>query len=803
MYEDDDERTLYDDIGCFLFDKENWSLRAGCQMVGEYGEGERILFMDHAFEKRKKVVYDFICDDLYVPMKQKEIAMVLQVPKELREELREVLDALEGEGKVHLSKRGKYTRGAAKRLTGTFQAHARGFGFVVCPEREGDVYISEENVGGAFHGDEVEFVVTRERQGNGQRTEGKIVNVLSRGTTHVVGLYESCGKHTNPDSRRSKLASRSGVENTSTYGFVHPDNQRFFKDVYIPAGKDKGAMTGHKVVVELTSYGGPHEKPEGIVTEILGHVNDPGTDILSIVKGYDLPLQFPERVLNQAERVAKDVCEADMAGRLDLRDWRMVTIDGEDAKDLDDAVSLDMKGENYVLGVHIADVTNYVQENSALDREALKRGTSVYLVDRVIPMLPHKLSNGICSLNAGEDRLALSCIMTVAPDGEMLDHQIAETVIRVDKRMSYTGVAHVLEHGARVSGDGAGVADVDAGRKARVLPSDEHGAGEDAGEYADYAPFVPTLRRMADLSRILRERRKQRGSIDFEFPESKIILDEKGKPLEIKAYERNAATKLIEDFMLLANETVAEEYFWRELPFLYRTHDTPDEEKMRRLCALINNFGYHIHVKNEVHPKEVQKLLAKAEGTPEETLISRLALRSMKQARYTPENSGHFGLAAKYYTHFTSPIRRYPDLQIHRIIKENLRGRLTEGRIGHYERLLPKVAVRSSELERRAEEAERDTEKLKKVEYMQGHVGEEYDGVISGVTKWGAYVELPNTVEGLVHVANMEDDHYDYDEAAYELRGEHTGKNYKLGQKVRVQVLDVDKLQRTVDFIFI
>lgn len=795
MYEDDDERTLYDDIGCFLFDKENWSLRATCLMAGGYGEGERILFMDHVFEKKKKVVYDFICDDLYVPMKQKEIAMVLQVPKERREELREVLEALESEGKVHLSKRGKYTKGAAKRLTGTFQAHARGFGFVVCQEREGDVYISEENVGGAFHGDEVEFVITRERQGDGQRTEGKIVKVLSRGMTQVVGLYESCNKHANPDSRRSKLAARSGEANSSNYGFVRPDNQRFLKDVYIPAGKEKGAVTGHKVVVELTSYGGPHEKPEGVVTEILGHVGDPGTDILSIVKGYDLPLQFPERVLNQAERVGKEVGEADMAGRLDLRDWQMVTIDGEDAKDLDDAVSLDMKGDNYVLGVHIADVTNYVQENSALDREALKRGTSVYLVDRVIPMLPHKLSNGICSLNAGEDRLALSCIMTVGPDGEMLDHQIAETVIRVDKRMSYTGVARVLEQGegmvnATQSETGEAQSD-DAASPAR---------GED---YADYAPFIPMLRQMAALSRILRERRKQRGSIDFEFPESKIILDEKGKPLEIKAYERNAATKLIEDFMLLANETVAEEYFWRELPFLYRTHDTPDEEKMRRLCALINNFGYHIHVKNEVHPKEVQKLLAKAEGTPEETLISRLALRSMKQARYTPENSGHFGLAAKYYTHFTSPIRRYPDLQIHRIIKENLRGRLSEGRIDHYERLLPKVAVQASELERRAEEAERDTEKLKKVEYMQGHVGEEYDGVISSVTKWGAYVELQNTVEGLVHVANMQDDHYEYDEGTYELRGERAGKVYKLGQKVRIQVLDVDKLQRTIDFVFV
>lgn len=718
--------------------------------------------MENLFEKRKKVVYDLICDDFYVPMKIKEIAMILQIPREQRDELKAILDTLETEGKISLSKRGKYSKGETKRLTGTFQAHVRGFGFVMCPDSDEDVFISEEHTGGAFQGDEVEYVLLRERSGHGSghRREGKIVRILSRGIVHVVGMYEKC----------------------KNYGFVRPDNQRFLKDIYIPAGKDKGAVTGHKVVAELTSYGDKREKPEGIITEILGHINDPGTDILSIVKGFDLPTEFSEKVLAQAERVGRDVSEADMAGRLDLRDWQMVTIDGEDAKDLDDAVSLTREGEDYVLGVHIADVSNYVQEKSALDVEALKRGTSVYLVDRVIPMLPHKLSNGICSLNAGEDRLALSCIMKVNSKGEVIDHRIAETVIRVDKRMSYTGVAYVLEH------------------------PHEDGAVQDGGDYADYAdyePYVPMLKSMAELSHVLREKRVQRGSIDFDFPESKIVLDSKGKPLEIKPYERNVATKLIEDFMLLANETVAEEYFWREIPFLYRTHETPDEEKMRRLSTFINNFGYHIHVRNEVRPKEVQKLLAKAEGTPEETLIDRLALRSMKQARYTPENTGHFGLAAKYYTHFTSPIRRYPDLQIHRIIKEDLRGRLREERMQHYESILPQVAQQTSKLERRAEEAERETVKLKKVEYMKERIGEEYEGVISGVTKWGVYVELPNTVEGLVHVTNIEDDHYECREDSYELVGVHSGKTYKLGQKVRVQVMDVDRLQRTIDFRFV
>ena len=700
--------------------------------------------MDQTFEKRKKVIFDFICDDLYVPMKIREIAAVLQIPREQRDELKAVLDALVEEGKIAVSKRGKYSRGQAERLRGVFQANARGFGFVSCENGGDDVFISEENLCGAFHGDEVEFIITSAP--SGRRREGKIVKILSHGVTRVVGLYEK-----NRD-----------------FGFVRPDNQRYLKDIYIPAGKEMNAMTGHKVVAELTSYGGEHMKPEGRVVEIIGHVNDPGTDILSIVMDMGIKTEFPEKVLNQAVRVGKTVSEADCAGRLDLRGWQMVTIDGEDAKDLDDAVSLTVEEGNYRLGVHIADVANYVQENSALDREAFERGTSVYLADRVIPMLPHKLSNGICSLNAGEDRLALSCIMTLGPSGEMLDHEIAETVIRVDRRMSYNGVTKILE------------GDPDA------LKENEE--------------FVPMILRMRELSEIIREKRGKRGSIDFDFPETKISLDEKGKPVDIRPYERNAATKIIEDFMLMANETVAEEYFWRDVPFLYRTHEVPDEEKIRQLSTFINNFGYHIHVRNEVRPKEIQKLLAKVEGTPEEALISRLALRSMKRARYTTENTGHFGLAAKYYTHFTSPIRRYPDLQIHRIIKENLRGRLNEERTAHYAEILPKAAVQCSDRERRADEAEREVVKMKKAEYMRERFGEEFEGVISGVTRWGMYVELENTVEGLVHVADMWDDHYEFVEQSYELVGEHTGKTYKLGQTVGVRVTGADKVQRTVNF---
>ena len=706
-------------------------------------EGER---MEHTFEKRKKVIYDLICDDLYVPMKLKEIAMLLQIPREQRNELKEVLEALEADGKIYISKKGKYVKGQPQYLKGIFQANLRGFGFVLREDEE-DVFIPEENINGAFQGDEVEFLITKSPEG--RRKEGKIVRVVSHGTTKVIGLYEK----------------------SKSFGFVRPDNQRFLKDIYIPAGKEKGAMTGHKVVVELTSYGGEKMKPEGKVVEIIGHINDPGTDIMSIVKGYDMPVEFPEKVLNQAERVGKDVSEADMAGRMDLRDWQMVTIDGEDAKDLDDAVSLTEVENGWKLGVHIADVTNYVQEKSALDREALKRGTSVYLADRVIPMLPHKLSNGICSLNAGENRLALSCIMTVDKKGEIVDHVIAETVIRVDQRMSYTSVAKILE-------------------------------AQDEQERQKYEKLVPMFEQMAEVSGLLRERRKKRGAIDFDFPETKMILDEQGRPVELKPYERNVATKMIEDFMLAANETVAEEYFWREIPFLSRTHEEPEEDKVKKLSTFINNFGYHIHMGNEIRPKEIQKLLEKVEGTPQEALISRLALRSMKQARYTPENAGHFGLAAQYYTHFTSPIRRYPDLQIHRIIKENLRGRLSDDRMAHYEKILQEVATQSSEMERRAEEAERESVKLKKVEYMQDRIGEEFEGVISGITKWGAYVELPNTIEGLVHVVNMKDDHYEYREEQYELVGEHFRNVYKLGQRVRVRVLGADWLQRTIDFEF-
>lgn len=698
-------------------------------------------------QERKKMIYQFICDELYVPMKVKEIAVILNVPKTQRGELQEVLDALVAEGKIAVSAKGKYTKSESKFLTGVFTAHPRGFGFVTVEGEDEDIFISESQVNGAFHMDTVQVALLR-GESKGRRREGKITKIIARGMNQIVCTYEK----------------------SKTFGFAVPDNPKFGKDIFIPQERSKGAVSGHKVVVELTDFGGDGRKPEGKVVEILGHINDPGTDILSIVRAYDLPVEFSEKIMNQVERVANEVSTADMAGRMDLRDWQTVTIDGEDAKDLDDAITLTKEGDRYKLGVHIADVSNYVQEHSALDVEALNRGTSVYLVDRVIPMLPHKLSNGICSLNAGENRLALSCIMTIDGKGNVVDHVIAETVIKVDRRMSYTSVKKILE---------------------------DH----DEAEIREYEELVPMFERMKELAAILRKKRMKRGSIDFDFPETKIILNEQGKPVEIKPYERNVATKIIEDFMLIANETVAQDYFWQELPFVYRSHDNPDTEKIQKLGTFINNFGYTIKIgQDDVHPKELQKLLQKIEGTPEEPLISRLTLRSMKQAKYTTIGTGHFGLATSYYCHFTSPIRRYPDLQIHRIIKDNLRGRMNDKKIQHYDKILPEVAKHSSEMERRADEAERETEKLKKVEFMETHIGEVFEGVISGVTEWGFYVELPNTVEGLVHVTSLTDDYFHYNESTYELIGEATGYRYKLGQKIKVVVTGTDKLMRTIDF---
>ncbi len=763
-------------------------------------------------ERRKKFILELLGDPIYKPMRLREIATLLRLSKEEKRDLYDVLDELCYEGKVSVDNKGRYEKVKGKwkkkkddryyddrrdeygadqgkkkkdkfkdknkdkireksrgrnrdrdfmdednyeedhlegvQAEGTFIGHPKGFGFVEIEGQDEDIFIPESDTGTAMHQDKVRIII-RDGQKEGKRKEGTVVKVLERGMPEIVGTYQL-----NRD-----------------FGFVISDNPKFSKDIFIPRKEAAGIKNGDKVIAVVTDYGSKNKNPEGKIKENLGNIRTPGTDILAIVKSFGIPSEFPEKVMKQAQRVPDHVLDADRDGRLDLRHLQTVTIDGEDAKDLDDAISLTKEGDIYHLGVHIADVSNYVQYNSALDKEALKRGTSVYLADRVVPMLPERLSNGICSLNQGEDRLALSCLMDINKKGKVVSHQIAETVINVDERMCYTDVKNILE-------------DTDEEAKKR------------------YEALIPMFFMMKELSEILRNSRHHRGSIDFDFPESKIILNAAGKAIDVKPYEANVATKIIEDFMLMANETVAQEYCTEEIPFVYRTHDNPDPEKVESLLTLLHNQGIKIQkAKEEITPKEIQQIIESIEGLPNEAMISRLVLRSMKQAKYTTECSGHFGLAAKYYCHFTSPIRRYPDLQIHRIIKDNLRGRLMrEGRTEHYAEILDEVARQSSVCERRADEAERESDKLKKAEYMSYHLGEEFEGIISGVTGWGLYVELPNTVEGLVHVNTLRDDYYVFDQEAYELRGEMTKKVYKLGDKVRVRVADADKMLKTVDF---
>lgn len=741
-------------------------------------------------DRRKKFILELMGDPIYQPMRLREISSLLRLSKEEKRELYDVLDELCEEGKVSVDRKGRYEKVKGKwkkkkddryyddrreeygseygrkkkdknkkdknkkeqpegiQAEGTFIGHPKGFGFVEIEGQDEDIFIPESDTGTAMHQDKVRIIIRNDKK-EGKRQEGVVVKVLERGMPEIVGTYQL-----NRD-----------------FGFVISDNPKFSKDIFIPRKEAAGIKNGDKVIVVITDYGSGNKNPEGKIKENLGNIRTPGTDILAIVKSFGIPSEFPEKVMKQAQRVPDHVLDADRDGRLDLRHLQTVTIDGEDAKDLDDAISLTKERDIYHLGVHIADVSNYVQYNSALDREALKRGTSVYLADRVVPMLPERLSNGICSLNQGEDRLALSCLMDINEKGKVVSHQIAETVINVNERMCYTDVKNILE-------------DTDEEAKKR------------------YDALIPMFFMMKELSGILRNSRHHRGSIDFDFPESKIILNAAGKAIDVKPYEANVATKIIEDFMLMANETVAQEYCTEEIPFVYRTHDNPDPEKVESLLTLLHNQGVKIQkAKEEITPKEIQQIIESIEGLPNEAMISRLVLRSMKQAKYTTECSGHFGLAAKYYCHFTSPIRRYPDLQIHRIIKDNLRGRLMrEGRTEHYAEILDEVARQSSVCERRADEAERESDKLKKAEYMSYHLGEEFEGIISGVTGWGLYVELPNTVEGLVHVNTLRDDYYVFDQESYELRGEMTKKVYKLGDKVRVRVAEADKMLKTVDF---
>lgn len=680
-------------------------------------------------------------------------------------------------------------------MQGTFLANAKGFGFVRAEGLEKDLFIPEGLTGTALDGDLVEVRLLPSFDGNvipdgkdGRRQEAEVIRVVTRNTTSLVGTFYGKGGS----------------------GNVIPDNRKIPADVRIPEGCSMGAVNGHKVVVFLTDYGegraaarrssskslhghgGHGAMLEGKVTEILGHMDDPGVDILSILRAYNLPQEFPEEVMKQVRKIPQEirVSEEILKFREDFRDVPTVTIDGPDTKDIDDAISirrLAPEGNGtavWELGVHIADVSQYVFENTALDQEALKRATSNYLVDRVIPMLPHELSNGICSLNPGEDRFALSCIMQMDKAGSVVDARVVETIIRSDAKLSYPGVMKLFEE-----------KDESEILQQLALQGIHRGAKTRAHALA------AMLRRGRRLSGILSKKRNADGAIDFEFPECKIHLDEQGRVKEIVPYERNEATMMIENFMVAANETVAEHFYWLGLPFVYRTHGVPEEEKMERLSDFVRVYGYQLRWSHgDVHPKELQTLLAGLKGKPEEATISVMTLRSMQRAMYTTTCGGHFGLALRYYCHFTSPIRRYPDLQIHRIIKEYLHGKLSEKRREHYDQILPQVCRQCSEMERRADEAERETNRQKMCEYMKGHLGEDFEGTVSGVTGWGIYVQLPNTVEGLVPVRSLRDDYYEYDERTARLVGERSGRVYSLGQPVRVTVASVDTMARTIDF---
>lgn len=703
-------------------------------------------------KERKERILAYMESEGYVPIKRRDMRAMLSVPQEDREKFENLINELIAEGRVFETKKGKLASPKDLQMaTGTFIGHARGFGFVTPDAGGEDIFIPASETMGAMQKDRVLYKVLHKAE-KGKKADGVIVRILERGQQRIVGTFEAGSKG---------------------YGFVVADDKKIAKDIFISRENTKGAVTGHKVVVEITDYGEDRRNPEGKVIEILGHINDPGVDILSVIRRYELAVEFPEEVYAEIEHLGTEVAEADKKGREDLRDLLTITIDGADAKDLDDAVSLKRLGNgNFELGVHIADVSHYVRENTALDKEAYARGTSVYLVDRVIPMLPHKLSNGICSLNPHVDRLALSCLMEVNGKGEVVSHRILESVINSDYRMTYTAVREILEDGAPAL-------------------------------LEQYAEILPMLEDMEELRQILGEKRRKRGSVNFDLPESKIILDENGKPIDIKPYEKSIATNMIEEFMLVCNETIAENSFWQEMPFMYRSHQEPDEDKLEKMEQFLRGFGYYLRKKDgEIHPRELQKVLQKAEETDEERIITRMVLRSMMQARYTAENGGHFGLAAKYYCHFTSPIRRYPDLEIHRMIKKMLHGELDEKASAYYRRKMPDWAKHCSKQERVAEDAERDTDALKKVEFMEDKVGQIYEGIISGVTNWGIYVELPNTIEGMVALSQMDDDYYEFDEKKMLVFGKRTKKSYRLGDKVIVSVAKVDRMMGTIDFVF-
>ncbi len=701
-------------------------------------------------EEKEQKILEFMKSEDYIAMKPKEIAMLMRVPKNEYNVFLEALGNLELNLKVQKNRKNKYRLVEKIYYEGIYRKNQKGFGFVRIGDSEEEIYIAKENSKQALNGDRV-LVERIEEENKIKKAEGVIVKILKHEKDTVVGIFQ----------------------NNKSFGFVIPDDKNFGTDIFI-SKKDFGkARNNHKVLVKITKYPQNGKKAEGKIIEVLGNVNEAGVDMLSLIKEYNLPSTFPEEVIQEAKKCGNKVDKKEIPNRVDFRERTIFTIDGEDAKDLDDAVRVEkLNNGNYKLEVHIADVSYYVKENSLLDQEALLRGTSIYMLGRVIPMLPRELSNGICSLNAGEDRLTLSCIMEIEPEGEIISSEVVKGIICVTKRMSYTEVQKIIE-----------------GKDKKVLKENEK--------------YISDFKLMEELAKILKTRRMEKGYLNLDIPESKIELDIDGKVTNISKYETTFAHEIIEQFMLSANETIAEKFFWLEAPFIYRVHEEPDWEKVQELNKFLWNFGMKIKANKEaIYPKEFAKILEEVKGKEEEKVVSNLVLRTLKVARYEAENKGHFGIASKYYCHFTSPIRRYPDLFIHRIISWYLENNydMNENKIEQYKKQAEERAKQSSEREKIATKVERDSEDIKKAEYMESRIGEEYEGIISSITSFGIFVQLENTVEGLIRFENLGEEYFIYDEDRKRLIGEETNVTYKIGDKVKIRVIKASKQLREVDF---
>jgi len=690
-------------------------------------------------------------EQAYKPMTEGELLTALNIDPGEKDFLIKTLNSMEKQGLIVKNRRGRY--GVPEKMNliiGQLEGHPGGYGFLLPENPElDDIYVSREDMNGAMHGDMV-LVRPKVPAKGSSKAEGEVVRILKRSLKTVVGT----------------------VERGKQYSFVVPDDKRIFYDLYVPKEKTNGAKNGQKVVAKIIEWPQKRRNPVGEIVEILGYPEEPGIDILSIIKKYDLPLDFPEKVQKQVQQIPDEVLDEDLVDREDFRNQKIITIDGEDAKDLDDAVSIEVTDGGYRLGVHIADVSYYVKEKSPLDIEALKRGCSVYLVDRVIPMLPPKLSNGICSLNPRVDRLTMSVIIDFDKEANIKSYKITPSVIKTCERMTYTQVNKILED-------------------------------KDQEMINRFKYLLDDLTAMRELAEKLTQKRFARGSLDFDIEEAKVILDEEGHPVDVKKEERRIGNRIIEEFMIAANEVVAEHIFWLKIPLIYRIHEDPDDEKIRSLKEFLYGLGYTLKGTQNLKPKSLQQILEKAKGKPEQRLVNTMLLRSLKQARYSGMNSGHFGLASLYYTHFTSPIRRYPDLIVHRILRKQLNNEIDEKQEKKLSKMVEKVAKISSERERIAEEAERETVDLKIAEYMASKIGETYEAIVSGVTSFGVFVELDNTVEGLVHVSNMEDDYYHFNEKSMALVGERTGRTFRIGDKVKVKVEHVNMAERQIDFVLV